>query len=75
MAIVFAIHCSFYARSINSDCLFADSFSLVYHYLHWIVILKGKNAISALRTYLRRLLNRGALYLAIEGDDKTREEQ
>lgn len=74
MAIVFAIYFLIYARSINSDCL-AESFSLLYLYLHWIVGLKGKNAKSALRTYLRSLLNRDALYLAIEGDDKTRVEQ
>jgi hypothetical protein len=75
MAIVFAIHFSFYARSINPDCFFVDSFSLVYLYLHWILALKGKNAKSALRTYLRGLLNRGALNLVIEGDDRTRVEQ
>jgi hypothetical protein len=75
MTNVSAVGSSFHVRSINSDHPFADFFSLLYCYFHWIVILMYKNAKSALRTYLRSIPNRGVLYLAIEGDDKTRVEQ
>jgi hypothetical protein len=72
---VFAVCSSLHVISINSDHPFADSCSMLYCYLHCIVVLKHKNAKIALRTYLRGLPNRGVLYLTTEGDDKTRVEQ